>query len=171
MNAGWRRSRARRERGLFSLVEILLASIVLALSATATAYWIETVGNLSSDADEQTVGNGLVQVIAGFLANKAFREPGSEGSSLGPEPNEQVITAYDDVDDFAGLVCSPPLDDSLVPQSDLDTWSTRIDVTPVDADTLSPTNASDLRMVTVTALHKGRVVSQCWWLRARSPFE
>ncbi len=171
MNRVRRSPRDRRERGLFSLVEVLLASLVLALSATATAYWIETVGNLASDADEQTIGNGLVQVVAGLLSNKAFREPGSSGVGSGPESSEHALADFDDIDDFAGLVSSPPLDDKLAAQTALADWTTRITVDPVDADTLAVTSASDLLMIRVTAERKGRVVAQSWWLRARSPFE
>ncbi len=171
MKAVRRSKRDRRERGVFSLIEVLLASLVLALSATATAYWVETVGNLTRDADEQTVGNGLAQVVSSFLANKAFREPGSDGSTFGAEANEQSPLAFDDIDDFADAKFSPPLDETLQPQSALADWTTTIEVVPVDVDTLVPVDRSNLLMIRVTAEHAGRVIAHSWWLRARSPFE
>ncbi|MBI4880911.1 MAG: hypothetical protein HY812_14835 [Planctomycetes bacterium] len=160
--------RGPRERGFFTFIEMLLATLVLALAATATAYWVETVNGLSMDADEQTVGQSLVKVMEGIVAPLAFREPG--GMNFGPEPGEQ-LGDYDDLDDFHGLMASPPLDFQRQPQATLAEWSVAIVVEPVDPETLQVTATSDLRRVRVTAERKGRTVAESWWLRARAPAE
>ncbi len=157
-----------RERGFFTFVEMLLATLVLALAATATAYWVEMVNGLTLDADEQTVGQSLVKVMEGILAPLAFREPGSQ--NFGPEPGER-LGDYDDLDDFHGLVASPPLDPQREPQDELGEWSVALIVEPVDPETLQVAGTSDLRRVRVTAERKGRMVAESWWLRARAPAE
>ncbi len=163
-----RQRRRRRERGLFSLVEVLLATLILALAATATAYWVETVNGLGRDADEQTIGLSIVKVVESIVAPLAFREPGS--TNFGPEPGETLDT-FDDVDDFAGWRATPPIDAKRAPQTALADWSVKVTVEAVDPETLEPVQSSDLRRMRVTATRGSREVASVWWLRARSPFE
>lgn len=160
--------RTSRERGLFSLVEVLLAMLVLALCATATAYWVETVNNLSADADEQTIGLALVKAVEGMTRHLPFREPGSD--HFGPEQGERLAD-YDDLDDFHLLTSSPPLDAARDPQASLTAWTVEMRVEPVNAATLAVVSASDLRRVRVRVEHAGRPVADAWWLRARAPLE
>jgi len=161
-------TRRRRERGLFSFVEVLLASLVLALSATATAYWVETVNSLSTDADEQTIAGSVLKIAEGVIGSKAFREKGT--TTIGPESGETLAT-YDDIDDFHGLVSSPPFDGALQSQTPLAGWSTTVTVRGVDVMTGQASTTSPLRIVTVSVTRNGKEVAKTAWLRARSPFE
>lgn len=157
-----------RERGVFSLVEVLLATLILALAATATAYWVETVNGLGADADEQTLGLSIVKVVESIIAPLSFREPGS--TNFGPEPGES-LGSFDDIDDFSAWLASPPIDATRQPQNGLSDWTVQVTVEIVDPETLAVVSNSDLRRVRVTATRKARVVAEVWWLRARSPFE
>lgn len=160
----------RRERGIFSLVEVLLATIVLALSATATAYWVETVGNLARESDDRTVAETLVKNLESVIQPLPFREPGTPLTSLGPERGEDLST-FDDVDDFHGFVSSPPIDAERSPISSLSAWEVEIDVRSVSPSDLEPVTSGDLRRVTVIVRRGGDEVARDSWLRARSPFE
>lgn len=146
----------------------MLATLVLAISATATAYWVETVGTLSDDADDQTVALSVVQVMEGMLAPLAFREPG--GTLFGPEAGE-ALADYDDLDDFHGLVASPPLDAERKPQTGLLGWSATVTVEEVDPVTLEVEPGSVVRRVRIAVERDGRPINESWWLRTRSPFE
>ena len=175
------RARNRRERGLFSFIEILLASLILALSATATAYWVETVNGLNSDSSEQTVANSIVKIVTDVIGSKAFREP--SGTGFGAEAGESLAT-FDDLDDFDGLVASPPFGSDLKAQSALSGWTVKVEVTNVGDFESDPSalegisfadsganTSSDLRAIRVTVLHGRKEVATTLWLRARSPFE
>ncbi len=159
---------ASRERGIFSFVEILIATMILALSATATAYWVETVSGLGRDADEQAIGLSVVKVMETVIGTLAFREPG--GTSFGPEPGE-ILGRYDDVDDFAGFLASPPIDGERKPQADLVDWIVSVTVEPVDPVSLAAVTSSDVRRVRVYVSHAGRSIADVWWLRTRAPEE
>jgi len=163
------RAGQRRERGIFSLVEVLLATLVLALSATTTAYWVETVGNLGTDADEQTIGLTIARTMEGIISPLAFREPGG-GSSLGPEVGESLLE-FEDIDDFNGFTSNPPIDGDRSPQSAFVNWTVSVSVEPVDSTTLNVVSTSDVRRVRVIATRKGREIKDVWWLRTRSPSE
>lgn len=161
-------ARSERERGIFTFAEILLATLVLAMAATATAYWVETVNGLSLDSDEQTVGASVVKVMEGIISPLAFREPG--GGQFGPESGESLAD-YDDLDDFHELVLGPPVDEDRNPQTELSDWSVTITVEIVDPVSLMVVPSSDLRRVRIAVTRKERPVADAWWLRARSPFE
>jgi hypothetical protein len=158
----------RRERGVFSFVEVLLASLVLALSATATAYWVETVNSLTYDADEQTVAGALVKIAEGVIASKPFREKGS--NTFGPESGETLAT-FDDLDDFHGLVSSPPFDADLAPQTALGDWKTSVTIQGYNPLNGQPNQNGDLRVIKVIVEHRSREVLTATWLRTRGALE
>ena len=167
MSDAERRARS-RERGLFTLFEVMMATIILAMAATATAYWVETVSGLSGDAGDQTKGLSVIQVVESAMRPLAFREPGT--TTIGPEPGE-TLADFDDIDDFHGLVSSPPFDPDLAPNTELSGWKVSITVTEVGASDLEESGGSDLRQIHVVVSDETRVVSESWWLRARSTYE
>ncbi len=151
----------------------MIASLILALSATATAYWVETVANLTNDADEQTIATTLVKTVQGVIASKAFEEAGA--TTFGPESGESIAT-FDDLDDFDGLVACPPFDAHGAPLTQLPTWSVRIEVANYESNASGPSKLDDsadatLRGVSIDVEHDGRTIAHAFWLRARSPFE
>ncbi|MBK6940621.1 MAG: hypothetical protein IPH13_10535 [Planctomycetes bacterium] len=168
MSNGARAGRHARERGIFTFVEILLATLVLALAATATAYWVESVNELTTGADEAVVGDALVKTMEEILAPLPFREPG--GTTFGPEPGETLAT-YDDLDDFYRSTYSPPLNKDRGVQADYGTWTITVSVTEVDPTTLLPAVDTDMVRVKVTATRKDRVITEGYWLRARAALE
>jgi hypothetical protein len=168
VSTGARTGRHARERGIFTFVEIMLATLVLALAATATAYWVESVNELTTGADEAIVGDALVKTMEEILAPLPFREPG--GTTFGPEPGETLAT-YDDLDDFYRGSFSPPLNKDRGTQSDYGTWKVVVEVEEVDPVTLAPANDTDMLRVKVSASRKDRVVVEAYWLRARAALE
>lgn len=168
MSIGARAGRHARERGIFTFVEIMLATLVLALAATATAYWVESVNELTMGAEEAVVGDALVKTMEEILAPLPFREPG--GTTFGPEPGESLAT-YDDLDDFYRGAFSPPLNKDRGVQADYGTWTVEVHVAEIDPITLQTANDTDMVRVKVTAMRKDRVITEGYWLRARSALE
>jgi hypothetical protein len=160
---------------VFSFVEILLATIVLALSATATAYWMETTTNLTRDADEQTIGAALVKIVETMASSKAFSEPGS--TNFGPESGE-TLTGFDDLDDFHGLVADPPFDADGKTMPEFAGWRVSCTVANFDPEAAegsgeaSPrTGDTGVRSLTVVVDRAGREVARAFLVRARSASE
>lgn len=162
---------------MFSFVEILLATIVLALSATATAYWMESTTNLSRDADEQTIGSALVKIVETMAGTKSFAERGS--TNFGPESGE-TLTSFDDLDDFHGLVSTPPFDAEGKLMTDFADWTVKCSVVVFDpsaaptgggAAALAASGETGLRSLTIVIEHKSREVARGFVVRTRSAFE
>lgn len=168
MPIGARAGRHARERGIFTFVEIMLATLVLALAATATAYWVESVNELNTGADEAVIGNALVKTMEEILAPLPFREPG--GTTFGPEPGESLAT-YDDLDDFYRSAFKPPLNKDRGVQSEYGTWSVSVEVAEVDPTTLLPATDTDMLRIKVSAKRNERVITEAYWLRARAALE
>lgn len=170
------RTRRAATRGVFSFVEILLATIVLALSATATAYWMETTTNLSRDADEQTIGSALVKIVESMASSKAFSEPGS--IDFGPEQGE-TLTSFDDLDDFHGLVANPPFDADGKSMPEFADWTVRCEVSnfdPAAAETGGSGDGTDpgdtgMRSLTVVVERGRREITRAFLVRAKAASE
>ncbi len=104
-----------KEKNGFTLVEILVAIVVLAI-ALVPLIGVFTTGSKESDvAQKITVGTSLAQDLLEEIRSKQFDEdilnPTIPGK-LGPEKNEQRFNPptrnFDDVDDYNGYNDSPP---------------------------------------------------------------
>lgn len=162
-----RRRRSRRRASGFTLIEASLTTIiigtgVLAILAAQQAYhqknnWstrTSTAMLLANELRERTLALPLHDPITG-------------DTNLGPESDETVALAYDDLDDFAGVVSagqgagstfSPPINALGLPLSDLSAWKQTIKVENVlpdyiDATFTQPLGTTDVVRVTVTVFY------------------
>jgi len=162
--------RLRRRASGFTLIEASLTTViigtgVLAILAAQQAYhqknnWstrTSTAMLLANEMRERTLSMPLHDPLTGEM-------------TLGPESDETVPLAYDDLDDFAGKVIAgygsgtkfnPPINALGLTLSDLGKWTQVIDVekVPIDhVDTTSPipldTGASDMFRITVSVLYQ-----------------
>lgn len=140
------------------LMSMLLLSVVMvgAISAVAATRKMQTV--VSDRALGQQLGMGLLQEIL----DRAYEEP-DELILFGPEGAEISggRPLYDDVDDYNGLVDSPPADRNGNPLPGFSEWSRQVTVEWADPQTLAPTTTSytQLKLITVTVLHGSKTVA------------
>lgn len=90
-----------RSRG-FSLVEALLASMILAFSAAAVSHALLS-GHQLTDA---ALHHSRAMDLAGALMEEVLRLPYDDpdgSSNMGPESGETNRTLYDNVDDYHGF--------------------------------------------------------------------
>lgn len=88
-------------RGL-TLLESMLASVVLAISVFAITLPF-TMGVRNDEAQQrQTVGVGLAEELMEEILSKPFSDPQGD-SQPGPEPGEYSRALFDNVDDYDGL--------------------------------------------------------------------
>lgn len=86
----------------FSLVEALLASMILAFSAVAVSHAL-LAGHMQTDAAMQ---HSRAMDLAGAMMEEVLRLPYGDpdgSSSMGPESGETNRTLYDNVDDYDGF--------------------------------------------------------------------
>jgi hypothetical protein len=145
-------------RGGFTLIEAALTTIivgtgVLAIVAAQQAYHMKSQWTRRSDT---------AMLLANELRERTFdmplHDPISGTQYLGPEPNEDMPAAYDDVDDFAGnvndsgvgegLTLNPPMNAMGDRLDDLSAWSQHVEVTNVSPENVSSAQARPLDMQT-----------------------
>lgn len=173
----------------FTLIEAALATMivgtgVLSIVAAQQAYHIK---------NEWAQRTGTAMLLANELRELTLtlpmHDPLTGVRGMGPEANEADVVAYDDLDDFAGLVnggmgtgltFAPPINALRQPVDDLDGWSQRIEVYNVLPDNISvepamtlPLGTTDMMRVTVTVSYQSpqaeepSVMTQLTWVVGR----
>jgi len=160
--------RATCKTGGFSLVEVLIATILIGLSIAAlvAANGSFTMAN-DAGADLSTA-EFLIEQIREMTTMLAVIDPETETTTFGPE--ETSVAGYDDLDDFDGQTFSPPINANKVPMASYPTFSQQVVVENLDPSNFNQVvgdHASDFVRVTATVSQNGRPISSASWIRAR----
>jgi len=148
-----RRHPVRPARRAFTLVEAILAIVIVSVMAVAILY---TFGSGAKGRSVQTaaaVADGLAARLLSEIIQTRYSNPDGP-NTFGPETAEinGTRSAFDDVDDYHGWTESPPKkkDGSTLPG--LTGWQRSVTVENVDPATLAPAGATDtgLKRITVT---------------------
>jgi hypothetical protein len=95
----------RRRLKAFVLFESLLAALLVAVAATAFCSALVVGLNQSQSATACSVATNLAAGLMNEIVSRRFRDPDTPFSfTPGPEAGETSRSAYDNVDDYHGLV-------------------------------------------------------------------
>ncbi len=111
------------------------------LSAACTAQ--------NSAGSKLTTAILLAQNVQEATADLPFADPLFGRSGFGPEAGESLAT-YNDVDDFDGLTCNPPIDSFRRSVADLSQFTQVVSVIPVSANQLSGNTTGSIAKGTYT---------------------
>lgn len=183
--------RQRRRSGGFTLIEAALTTViigtgVLAIVAAQQAYHMK-----NNWATRTSTGMLLANELRERTLSLPLHDPITRDATLGPESDETSALAYDDLDDFAGVVVggvgsgstfNPPINALGLPINELDDWTQQIRIEKVPADHVDTsfplpldTGASDMFRVTVTVLYRDpstsalEPVTQLSWIVTDTP--
>ena len=161
--------RQRRRASGFTLIEASLTTVivgtgVLAILAAQQAYHMK-----NNWATRSSTAMLLANELRERTLSLPLHDPITGDANLGPEIDEASALAYDDLDDFAGMVTAgvgagttfnPPINALGLPLSDMDRWKQTIKVERVPEDYIDTTyplpldtGASNMFRVTVTVLY------------------
>lgn len=185
-----KRRQRRRARG-FTLIEASLTTViigtgVLAIMSAQQAYHMQ-----NNWASRTSTAMLLANELRERTLSLPLHDPITGVANLGPEADETVPLAFDDLDDFAGSVVAgvgagqtfnPPINALGLSLSDLDDWTQtiRVEKVPTDqVDTAFPlrldTGASDMFRVTVSVLYRNprtdtdEAVTELSWIVTDTP--
>ncbi|MEO0477217.1 MAG: hypothetical protein AAF085_14805 [Planctomycetota bacterium] len=165
-----KRQRSRRRTGGFTLIEASLTTIiigtgVLAILAAQQAYHMK-----NNWATRTSTAMLLANELRERTLSMPLHDPITGAATLGPEVDETVPLAYDDLDDFAGTVTAgigagqtfnPPINALGLQLTDLSAWTQTIKVEKVPSDQVDTsfpirldTGVSDMFRVTVSVLYR-----------------
>ncbi|XAM01199.1 hypothetical protein OT109_07380 [Phycisphaeraceae bacterium D3-23] len=160
-------SRGRRAAG-FTLIEAALTTVivgtgVLAIISAQQAYHMK-----NNWATRTTTAMLLANEMRELTLGLPLHDPITGETSYGPEADEASVVAFDDLDDFAGVVTSgagagtefsPPINALRGEIDDLDGWTQRVTVESVlpdyiDAAFSQPMGSTDVMRVTVDVFYQ-----------------
>ena len=148
-------------RGL-TLVECLMSMLLLSLVMVGAIAAVGGSHRMQAILSDRVLGQQLAMGLMQEILEKAYEEP-DDLLSFGPEGAEVAggRPLYDDVDDYNGLVDSPPADRNGNPLAGFTGWSRKVTVEWADPVTFQPTTTSNtqLKRITVTVLHAGKTVA------------
>ena len=111
---------AKSTRGGFTLFEAMLSLSVTAFAGTAVLLGLSSALQSTHAALDQAIATGMAQQLMDEIAGCYYSDPDGGNAyqvSLGPDAGELVSAgrAFDDIDDYHGLVDQPPSDRWGVP--------------------------------------------------------
>jgi len=151
----------------FSLIEVLIAVILIGLAITALLVASGSFTMANGAGTDLSTAEFLVEQIRELTALLPVVDPQTGTATFGAE--ETGLANYDDLDDFDGAIFSPPIDASRIPLNDFAAFSQHVTV-----ERVSPTNFEEVISedksfvrVTVKVFLNAKEISSTSWIRAR----
>jgi len=153
----------------FSLIEALIAVVLVGLSVTALVVANHSFTQANSFGADLSTAEFVIEQIRELTVLLPVVDPETTTTTFGPE--ETGLAVYDDVDDFDGATFSPPISANRATLSDLAGFSQEVTVqkvSPSNFDTVVPDDdLSAFVRITVNVLQNGQQISSTNWIRAR----
>jgi prepilin-type N-terminal cleavage/methylation domain-containing protein len=162
-------------RGGFTLIEVVVATILVGLTLTALMVSVRSNIRVNDAGTKLTQADFLAQEIREWTLTLPFRDqdvgdrdnqPGSDGTS--PQ------TWVDDLDDLMNVTYCPPRDGQGYAITALGAWSQTITMTWRDPNDLSQTvtnGTSDIIYVNVDVKYENKLILGSKWLVTKKPGE
>ncbi len=96
-------SRVERQRGGFTLPEVLMASAILAFAVTAIGYAISTGQAQTYNALHELRALSLAEAMMEEIVAKPYFDPDGAAATPGPDGGESLRAYFDNCDDYDGL--------------------------------------------------------------------
>ncbi len=154
-------------RGGFTLIEALIASIIVGLGITALLMASKSGTQVNAGAREITHAVNLGQEVREWTLKLPFADPETPDNPPGPDGAEDPQTFVDDLDDLASVTYSPPRDASGQAISDMTGWSQQITLSwraPTNISQTVSDGASEIIYVEVVISYEGQSVVTTGWL-------
>ena len=159
----------RAPRPAFTLVEAVLAMLVVALMLVAALNAVSATKAAELAFTDRTRGAMLAQALLDEVLSREYEDPDASEPVFGPDAGETTRASFDDVDDYANWTESPPQNLDGTNMTDLAGWTRSVVVERVDgANPSGPAAGAEtgLKRVTVTVRRGARTVAQLTALTA-----
>jgi type II secretory pathway pseudopilin PulG len=158
----------RRANG-FSFIEILISIILVGLSITALVFASNSFTMANGAGADLSTAEFLVEQIRELTTLLPVVDPETTTTTFGAETGETTIAAYDDIDDFNDVTCSPPIDANRNAVTALAAFSQTVTVKNVSQSNFNVVvgpHASNFVRITVGVSLNGRELCSASWIRA-----
>jgi len=160
---------AKKHKGGFSLIEVLLAIILVGIAVAALVAANASFTKENSAGTELSTAEFLIEQIRELTIQLPVVDPETEYATFGPEAGEAALADYDDLDDFDGAAFSPPINADRTLLNDFAPYVQQITVQNVSAGDFEQVVADGLSSfvrVTVTITVNSNQIASADWVRA-----
>lgn len=160
--------RAAKLRSGFTLIEIMIATIMIGLAVASMLASNGAYSKANSAGLAISQGQFLVDQIREMTAMVDVIDPESGTITFGAE--ESSLSNYDDLDDFDGASYNPPIDINRDQLTDYAAYTQKITVENVslaNLQTVVADHSTDMVRVSVVVTLAGKNVASSSWIRAR----
>lgn len=156
-----------------SLVEAVIAMLILGLAISAALRAVTGARKTDTRLEDFARGKLLGEDLMAEILQKEYRDPVAPVPAFGPESGETSRAQYNDVDDYNGLVESPPRNTDGTSMNEFNNWKRSVKVEFVNATSLtgaaSATETSAKRITITVADPAGRTVATLTAVRTDRP--
>lgn len=145
----------------FSLVEAALATLLVGSLAVALLQTAGGVALARNRAADLITARALADQLLAEILRLPFRDPAAQSNLLGPLAGETRST-FNDIDDYDGLVESPPAGSDTLALDDAAQWQRAVTVLYLSESNYQATSRSSyssLKIITVTVSRAGQTLS------------
>lgn len=153
----------------FSLIEVLIAILLVGLAIASLVGANNAFTQSNGAGTDLSTAEFLLEQIRELTAMLPVIDPITETATFGPETGETLAT-YDDLDDFDGVVFSPPINADRNPMTDFVAYSQQVivqNVSASDFELVVSDHSSNFVRITVKISMNSKELSSSSWLRAR----
>jgi prepilin-type N-terminal cleavage/methylation domain-containing protein len=166
---------ARPAHGGFTLIEIVIATILVGLALAAMMVSVRSNTRVSDAGTKLTQASFLAQETREWTLTLPFRDQdvGDRNNPPGPDGSDPQVWV-DDLDDLMDVTYCPPRDGQGFAITALPAWSQTISLTWRDPNNLGSTVAagtSEIIYVNVDVKHRNKLVVSSGWLVTKKPGE
>lgn len=158
-----------RSRNGFTLIEVMIAVVLVGLSITALAVATNSFTLANGAGADLSTAEFLVEQIRELTTLLPVADPPETSwTTFGPE--EAGLATYDDVDDFDNATFSPPINASRAALNELAGFSQQVtaeNVSSSNFDTVVADRSSPFVRITVNVRQNSDLISSATWIRAR----
>jgi prepilin-type N-terminal cleavage/methylation domain-containing protein len=160
--------RARYNNG-FTLVEVLFGVILVGISIACLVATNIASTRANDIAMNLSTAEFLTEQIRELTTLLPVIDPESGDDIFGPESGE-ILSCYDDVDDFDGANISPPISADREVLNDFSAFTQQVtveNVTAINFEQVIPDHSSDFVRVTVEILFNSEPLYSVNWIRTQ----
>ena len=155
--------------GGFSLIEVLVAIILVGLAVACLVASNSSFTKANAAGTELSTAEFLSEQIKELTLLLPVVDPETEMSTFGPEGDEAGLADYDDLDDFDGVVFSPPINSERLVLNEFSGYSQQVTVENVSAanfEQVIADHGSYFVRVNVKVLLNSKEITSASWVRA-----
>ncbi len=152
----------------FTLVEVLIATILVGLSVSALLTANGTFSMVNGVGADMTTAEFLMEQVRERTTTLSVLDPQSTTNTFGLE--ESDIVNADDIDDYDGQAFSPPIDAAGNTLTEFSAFTQRITVENVSKNDLALVvgdHSSDFVRISVVVAQNNQDITNASWIRSR----